>query len=100
MTNPSSNEDAKQNKKSSKMSLSSGSNGNLLTMPQQNTGTTNSSNIPTSQESEEWSTGARNLPLFDSSPSVGEKVANLFAKTKSLTSSVIRGKAKNDDGRK
>ena len=81
---PSSTKNAKQNTKSSKMSMSSGSNGNLLTIPQQN-----SSNIPRSQESDEWSTSARNLPLFDSSPSVGEKVANLFAKTKSLTSCVI-----------
>ena len=88
---PSSTKDTKQNKSSSKMSLSSGSNVNLPSMPQQTTGTTNSSNISTSRESEEWPTCARNLPLFeDSSQSItmGERVANLFAKSKSLSSSV------------
>ena len=44
----------------------------------------------------------KSFPSSDSSTSVsmGEKGANLFAITKALSSSVIRRKAKKDDGRK
>ena len=81
------------------MSLSSGSNNNLPSIPQQTTYTTNSTNIYTSRESEEW----QNLPLFEESSqslTFGERVANMFAKTRSITSSVKKGQPKKDDANK